>query len=202
MAKRGEQLREHILFAAKDVFLEMGFERASMDAVSARAQTSKRTLYAHFENKENLYLAVVELSRGLFVHKLKRPGDYSGNREEVLTQFGARFLEVLLYGPVVQMCRMAMAEAQRFPEGSAQLFDALFSEAQERLSSYFQEELQLSAQQSEAAAQALLGGIIYPRFTRALFGLDTLARHLEDTMSADFDSASVRKAVAQFLKTL
>jgi hypothetical protein len=32
---------------AKDVFLETGYERASMDAVAARAGTSKRSLYAH-----------------------------------------------------------------------------------------------------------------------------------------------------------
>ena len=33
MSRRGDKLREHILEAAKDVFLEMGFERASMDVV-------------------------------------------------------------------------------------------------------------------------------------------------------------------------
>ena len=31
MARRGSELREHILWCAKDVFLEQGFERASMD---------------------------------------------------------------------------------------------------------------------------------------------------------------------------
>jgi AcrR family transcriptional regulator len=44
VARRGDELREHIVWAAKDVFLEMGFERASMDVVAARAATSKRSL--------------------------------------------------------------------------------------------------------------------------------------------------------------
>ena len=202
MAKRGEQLREHILFAAKDVFLEVGFERASMDTVSARAQTSKRTLYAHFENKEKLYLAVVEFSRGLFLGRVKKPGDYTGSTEEVLVQFGGRFLEILLYGPVVRMCRMAMAEADRFPEGSAQLFDALFFEVQERLSAYLQEALGLSAKESQSRAQELLGRILYPRFTRALFGVDELNGQLGDDTHSDFDLEAVRKIVVQFLKTL
>jgi AcrR family transcriptional regulator len=57
--------REHILWAAKDVFIEMGFERASMDMVAARAVTSKRSLYAHFESKDKLFLAVVDLVREL-----------------------------------------------------------------------------------------------------------------------------------------
>ncbi|MET0427351.1 MAG: helix-turn-helix domain-containing protein, partial [Microvirga sp.] len=60
MARRGVQLREHILWTAKDVFLELGFERTSMDEVAGRAATSKRTLYAHFESKEKLFLAVIE----------------------------------------------------------------------------------------------------------------------------------------------
>src|SRR5450755_3901656 len=44
MARRGDKLREHILWIAKEVFLEMGFERASMDLVARRAETSKRSL--------------------------------------------------------------------------------------------------------------------------------------------------------------
>jgi AcrR family transcriptional regulator len=46
MSKRGLELREHMLYAAKNVFLEVGFERASMDVIAARAKTSKRTLSA------------------------------------------------------------------------------------------------------------------------------------------------------------
>ena len=64
-ARRGDQLREHMLWTAKNVFRELGFERASMDVIAARAGVSKRTVYAHFENKERLYLSVVELVRGL-----------------------------------------------------------------------------------------------------------------------------------------
>src|ERR1700704_2001960 len=36
---------------------QRNFERASMDVVAARAETSKRSLYAHFESKEKLFLA-------------------------------------------------------------------------------------------------------------------------------------------------
>src|SRR5580658_6100646 len=97
MARRGDKLREHILWTAKEVFLEMGFERASMDEVAARAQTSKRSLYAHFENKQKLFLAFVELVRGLFLSKLKMPGDYSEKPAEALAIFCGRYVEMLLY---------------------------------------------------------------------------------------------------------
>ncbi len=77
MARRGEELREHILWAAKDVFLEMGFERASMDEVAARASTSKRSLYGAFRKqgktvprghriRARAFLARLKIARRLF----------------------------------------------------------------------------------------------------------------------------------------
>ncbi|WP_409491095.1 TetR/AcrR family transcriptional regulator [Amycolatopsis sp. cmx-11-12] len=53
--RRGEELRRHILVTAKEVLLETGYEQTSMDTVEARAGTSKRSLYAHFENKDALF---------------------------------------------------------------------------------------------------------------------------------------------------
>ncbi len=68
----------------------MGFERASMDVVASRADMSKRSLYAHFESKEKLFLAVIELVRGLFLSRLQTPGDYSEKPAEALVMFCGR----------------------------------------------------------------------------------------------------------------
>jgi len=92
MARRGEELREHILWIAKEVFLEMGFERASMDVVANRAETSKRSLYAYFESKEKLFLAFIALVRSLFLGRLRMPGDYSDKPVEALVMFCGRYL--------------------------------------------------------------------------------------------------------------
>lgn len=203
MGKRGGELREHILHAAKDVFLEMGFERASMDVIAARAETSKRTLYAHFENKEKLYLAVIELVRGLFLGRLKRPNDYAGDAAKALVMFCGRFLETLLFARTIRMCRLSIAEAARFPEGSARYFDAIFSAAHERLSAYLKEAFGLSTKASSEAAQELLGRVIHPRFPRALFGIDELSEQLDnEAIRADFDLKPIRKAVAELMESL
>lgn len=202
MARRGEALSEHILFVAKDVFLEMGFERASMDVIAARAETSKRTLYAHFENKENLYLAVVGLVRNLFLGGLKTPADYPGETEEVLVQFCSRFVEMLFYEHSIQMCRVSMAEAKRFPEGSAQFHDVIFAQVEERLSSYISQQFDLSPEVSTDTAQKLMGRLLYPRFPRALFGLDQLSGRLDESISPDFDFEPVRRAVWELMGTM
>jgi AcrR family transcriptional regulator len=203
MARRGDKLREHILWTAKDVFLEMGFERASMDEVAARAETSKRSLYAHFENKEKLYLAVIDLVRGFFLAKLKTPGDYSDDAAHALTMFCGRYLEILLYKAQIQMCRMSMAEAARFPEQAAQYFDLLFTQVHARMSAYLKSEFGLTAKASTQAADKLLGQVLYRRHIRALFGIDEPVVRIDaDGPSADFDLKPIRKAVKELIGSL
>jgi len=203
MARRGDKLREHILWVAKDVFLEMGFERASMDVVASRAETSKRSLYAHFESKEKLFLAVIDLVRGLFLGKLKMPGDYSDDPALALVMFCGRYLEILLYEGSIRMCRMGIAETARFPEGPAQYFDVIFSTVHERLSVYLKRTFGLTARAASEAAQKLLGRVIYPRFLRALFGIDEPAERFDgDTISPDFDLKPIRKAVRELVESL
>ncbi len=192
-----------MLWIAKDVFLEMGFERASMDVVASRAETSKRSLYAHFESKEKLFLAVIELVRGLFLSRLKMPGDYSEKPAEALVMFCGRYLEVLLYEPSIQMCRMSMAETERFPEQAAQYFDVLLTQVHARLSAYLKTTFRLSTRASAEAAHRLLGQILYPRFPRALFGMDLLAESFDrETLAPDFDLKPIRKAVADLIESL
>lgn len=56
---RREKNRAKILNAARSLFLDLGFERTSMDEISVRASVSKTTLYAHFTDKTELFLSVV-----------------------------------------------------------------------------------------------------------------------------------------------
>ena len=53
--------RAQIIEAAVSEFQELGFTGASMDRVAARADVSKRTVYNHFESKEALFRAILDL---------------------------------------------------------------------------------------------------------------------------------------------
>jgi AcrR family transcriptional regulator len=201
MGKRGETLREHILFTAQDVFLESGFERASMDIIAARADTTKKTLYAHFENKENLFLAVIELISGYLIKQLKPPAEYSDDTEEALVLFFARFLEKLLWNRAIRMSRLCMVESERFPNVIAQFYEATFGTAQERLESFLSERLKLSRTAATQTADELFGRVLHPRFTRALFGLDGITDEwLDDNhLSPQLDLESIRRVVADLV---
>jgi len=202
MARRGEELREHILWQAKDVFLELGFERASMDVVAARAETSKRSLYAHYENKEKLFLAVVDFVRDRLRGRLKPPGDYSAEPEAALVEFCGRYLQILWYEKSIQMVRLCIAEMARFPDASARYFSIMFDEVEARLAAYLEDALALPPADARNAAQRLLGRLLYPRLPRALFGLDRLAQTMPDDLAPDADLTEVRAAVAELQREI
>lgn len=69
--KTRDKSRKHtaILEGAIDVFIESGYELASMDKIAETAGVSKRTVYNHFGSKEQLFQAVL--------------GDFLSQRQEL-----------------------------------------------------------------------------------------------------------------------
>src|SRR5579872_6271002 len=50
-----EALGETIVDAARELFVELGFQATTLDKVAQRAKISKLSIYRHFENKEALF---------------------------------------------------------------------------------------------------------------------------------------------------
>lgn len=57
--KMGEDTRDKILTAAQAAFLEQGYQAATVQGIADRAEVTKMMLFYHFENKQNLFRAVV-----------------------------------------------------------------------------------------------------------------------------------------------
>jgi AcrR family transcriptional regulator len=199
--RRGEELRRHILFTAKDVFLETGYERASMDTVATRAETSKRTLYAHFESKDKLFLAVLDLVRELYLHRLGTPGAYAEDPPEAVTRFCGRFLQLMVWEAQVRTCRLIIAEAERLPGSSSTYFDAIFASTYERLSAYLAERYAMDHADSAALAEDLLARTVLPRLFRTLLNVDEVIKDMpeESALAEDVDLDAIRRLVAATL---
>ncbi|SET60260.1 TetR/AcrR family transcriptional regulator [Paenibacillus sp. NFR01] len=58
-SKEMEIRRNDIIAAAEVVFFSKGYERSTMDDVARQAEFSKRTLYAYFSSKEQLYFEMM-----------------------------------------------------------------------------------------------------------------------------------------------
>ncbi|MFI7616713.1 TetR/AcrR family transcriptional regulator [Nonomuraea terrae] len=199
--RRGEELRRHILFVAKDVFLETGYERASMDTVAVRAETSKRTLYAHFESKDKLLLAVMDLVRELYLGRLKTPDAYAEEPMEAVTLFCGRFLQLMAWEPQVRTCRLSIAEAERLPGSSRAYFDAVFAGTYERLGVYLAERFAMSGAGSAALAEDLLGRTVLPRLLRRLLNVEEAIKDAPEpaTLAEDVDLDAIRRTVTATL---
>lgn len=112
----GEELREAILRAATEVFLESGYAGASIDAVIERAGGSKRAVYSHFGGKQELFAAIVrEVSSGALA-ALERDERLGRDARATLLDFGLRVLPLLMTPAFVALYRLVVAEAARFPE--------------------------------------------------------------------------------------
>jgi AcrR family transcriptional regulator len=55
-----ETNRAAVLQAARELFEELGYHRATLDAIAARAGFSKGAVYSRFASKDDLFLAVLE----------------------------------------------------------------------------------------------------------------------------------------------
>ncbi|MDD2057856.1 TetR/AcrR family transcriptional regulator [Pseudomonas sp. GD03860] len=53
--------RERVLDAAHELFFNEGISRVTVDAIAAKAETTKMTVYRHFESKDTLVLSWLQL---------------------------------------------------------------------------------------------------------------------------------------------
>lgn len=63
--------RDQILAAAYALLYRDGFARTSMDTIAAGAGVTKRTLYYHFDSKDNLAAAVLEAQHDLALAQIR-----------------------------------------------------------------------------------------------------------------------------------
>lgn len=197
MARRGEALREHILDAAKSAFLETGFERTSMDAIAARAETSKRSLYAHFPTKDALFLAVVARIRILFGERIGAPAEHHDQPTEAIVLYCGRFVQLLRWSSVALTLRLAIAEAERLPALASGLYDVLFTDTVGDLAAYVHKVWALPDDGAQSFAEELIGFCIHPTLPRVLFGMDPLAAEIPESsqVATDVDLDRIRRFV-------
>jgi TetR/AcrR family transcriptional repressor of mexJK operon len=117
-AKLMARKRAAILDAAKAMFLEFGYEGASMEAIAASADVSIMTLYRHAESKDDLFAAVIasacdpddEAERAAFARIMQQP------LSELLVTVGLIAQRRLADPETIALMRAVMAEAVRFPK--------------------------------------------------------------------------------------
>jgi TetR/AcrR family transcriptional regulator, mexJK operon transcriptional repressor len=116
---RSARKRQAILQAARDLFLQKGYAGASMDEVAAMAGVSKVTIYKHFSDKHTLFVAVVTDAIEEAKAGSQRLVDQLGTSTDIeldLRDFARRHVALVTQPHLIQMRRMIIAEAHRFPD--------------------------------------------------------------------------------------
>jgi AcrR family transcriptional regulator len=110
-------VRDRILDAAFEAFMERGFAATSTLEIATRARVSKRELYALVGNKQKMLIAAI----GERAKRLQAPADMPMLRDrpalaQLLTAFGAQLVREVSDPAVVAVFRLAIAEAVQAPE--------------------------------------------------------------------------------------
>ncbi|PYE81362.1 TetR family transcriptional regulator [Pseudoroseicyclus aestuarii] len=110
-----------ILAAATDLFLERGLAATSCEAVAARARVGKASLYARYAGKEALFEAVVQHALEGRSFRWQGPETRDAPPAERLALAGRAVLSQALQPVPLELMRLFMAEARRFPALIAQV---------------------------------------------------------------------------------
>lgn len=110
------QKRETILNAAVQVFIEEGFDNASMDRIAERANASKRTVYNHFASKDTLIHAVISKFMGEQQALKQIPFNPKRRLEDQLSDFADAVLFTVNTPTYLGLSRILNAMFIREPE--------------------------------------------------------------------------------------
>jgi TetR/AcrR family transcriptional regulator, mexJK operon transcriptional repressor len=124
---REQQQRRHeeLLDVALDIFLERGFEQATMEEIAVQVGMSKRTVYARYDDKGALFKATVQRAIERYtVPREALEAIVTEDLEETLAAV-ARLRIANVATPVsTKLQRILGAQSYRFPE----LFNAAFEQ--------------------------------------------------------------------------
>ena len=149
--------RRQIIDGAHNVFLAQGFDAASMNDIARAAGVSKGTLYVYFNNKEELFEAIVEeecdaQAEGIFDLD---PSDH--DVEAVLTRLGVAYVKFLCRPEKASAVRTVIAIADRMPEIGKRFYEAGPASGIAQLAAYIEAQIKAGVLEVEdsnlAAAQ-------------------------------------------------
>ena len=187
--------RKQIMDGARRVFLEHGFDGASVNDIVRATGVSKGTVYAYFPSKEKLFETLIFEDRRSQAERLFEIMDDRKPVGEMLREIGLRFGKMLIAPEQIAYIRMIIAASAKFPEAGRAFYEAGPRYGRARLSAYIKEKIrqgELETDDPEMAARQLLELIHCGTSKPLLFGV------AESISPAELERA-VAAGVATFL---
>ncbi|TGQ38675.1 MULTISPECIES: TetR/AcrR family transcriptional regulator [unclassified Mesorhizobium] len=115
--------RSQIIEGARRVFIDKGFEAASMNDITREAGVSKGTIYVYFANKEELFEALIEEERGTIFKNMYEVLEQTGDLRATLVRFGTALSAKITSAKVILAQRTVIGASERIPELGARFYE-------------------------------------------------------------------------------
>jgi AcrR family transcriptional regulator len=116
--------RRQILNGAREVFLTMGFDGASMGEIARKARVSKGTIYVYFTSKEQLFEAITFEECGAQVEGLFTFDSDDHDVEAALTRLGRGYIKFLSRPGGMSRLRTVISISERMPDIGRQFYES------------------------------------------------------------------------------
>lgn len=184
------------------LFLRHGYTKTTMDEIAARAGVSKQTVYTHFADKEQLFteLVLANAARAdAFLDEIA--GLLGDGTPPEIVALARRYVAFVVRPEVVQLRRLVIGEASRFPD----LARAYYEQVPERVVEVIAERFRELGErgllgvggplEARSAAVQFVWLVLGPPLDRALF------RGAEEAVEQDLEpgiEAGVRTFLAAY----
>jgi len=164
-----------ILNAALNVFLKSGYGASTVDELAAVAQVTKRTLYAYYGDKAEIFSAMVKYLAAAV--SLDAASDI-----DTLETLAARIVGRLHSDELVGLHQLVIAESTRFPELAVILHTSGDARHIARLAGHIRAERDPACEQ---LAEPLFSLLLGEKHRRRLLGIDPAPSPAQAAAQAD-----------------
>jgi len=164
--------RRQIVEGARSIFLQHGFDAASMNDIARAAGVSKGTLYVYFDNKEQLFEAIVHEECLVHVEGTFDLDHSNRDVEGVMTRLGVAYIEFLCRPEKASALRTVVAIADRMPEIGKVFYETGPAVGIAKLAAYLRAQTEagiLAVDDAEVAAAQFLDACQSTLFKPVLF---------------------------------
>jgi AcrR family transcriptional regulator len=134
--------RRQILDGARKVFMDLGFDGASMGEIARAAAVSKGTLYVYFADKCALFEAIIEqevVEQGNLIFNF----DPARDAPTTLQEFGEAYIAMVCLPGGGSAIRTVMSIAERMPDVGRRYYDRVLERTINRLAAFLNARVKL-----------------------------------------------------------
>ncbi len=114
---QARQRNQELLEIALNLFLEKGFDRTTIDAITAAAGMAKRTVYLRYRDKTTLFKAALQRAIEDWIVPIERlRAAETEDLEDSLLRIGQILVENIMSPAGLRLMRITNAESGRLPE--------------------------------------------------------------------------------------